>query len=84
MKLRKQLKKLQEYLDAEVRERRNHSDDLKRLLHRMRCKEKELIEQALDESDPGEAARLRRKIELLHAQRRKGVKALQELGEESG
>lgn len=80
MKIRKQLRKLQELLDVETRERENRRDDLKRLLRKMKAKERELGERALAATDPEEAARLRRKIDMLHAQRKKGVRALRELG----
>ena len=83
MKIRKQLRKLQELLDAETRERENRREDLKRLLKKMKTREKTLAERARAATDADEAARLRRQLDMLHAQRRKGVQALRELGSDA-
>ena len=79
MKVKNQLKKLQKLLDAEIRERYNLREDMKRLLLKMKLKEKKLIERVKTESDEEKLQRLNKKIDMLHAQRRKGILALRSL-----
>lgn len=79
MKLKKQLKKLRGMLDARSREQVKHREDLRHLLHKMKSKEKELSAKAADEPDDGRRARLEAKVEMLHAQRRKGIRALRKI-----
>ena len=79
MKVKKQLKKLKKLLDAETRELKNHRDDMKRLLHKMKLKEKSLMEEAEIETDEEKLQRLMKKIDMLHAQRKKGILALRKL-----
>ncbi len=79
MKVKNQLKKLQKLLDAEIRERYNLREDMKRLLLKMKLKEKKLIERVKTESDEEKLQRLNKKVDMLHAQRRKGILALRSL-----
>ena len=79
MKVKNQLKKLQKLLDVDTRERENHREDMKRLLLKMKLKEKSLEEKAKIESDDEKLQRLKKKIDMLHAQRRKGILALRGL-----
>ena len=79
MKLKKQLRKLQELLDDEARQREQHRQDLKDLLHKMRMKERKLSDKAKCELDESEHERIKQKIDILHAQRLKGILALRDL-----
>ena len=79
MKLKKMVKELQGYLDAGTRERKNHRDEMKLLLQKMKAKEKMLSAMALEEFDKEKLQRLRKDIDMVHAQRKKGIAALKEL-----
>jgi hypothetical protein len=79
MKVKNQLKKLKKLLDAKTREQKIHREDMKRLLHKMKLKTKSLMEEAKIETDEEKLQRLKKKIDMLHAQRKKGVLALRKL-----
>lgn len=79
MKLKKLVRKLEEFLDADSRERKEHREEMKTLLQKMKLKEKRLAEKALAEFDEERLQRLRKEIEMVHAQRKKGISALKEL-----
>ena len=79
MKLKNQLKKLQELLDSETRERSIYRQDMKTLLRKMKLKENNMSEKAKTESDEATRELLMKKIDMLHAQRRKGIQALRKM-----
>ena len=79
MKVKNQLKKLQKLLDAETRERNNHREGMKRLLLKMKLKEKALVEKVKIETDEEKLQRLKKKIDMLHAQRKKGILVLRKI-----
>ena len=81
MKLHKMIKELQEFLDADLRKRKRHRDDMKELLHKIKAKEKRLAAKALTEFDEEKLEQLRKEIDMVHAQRKKGITALKELKE---
>ena len=83
MKLKKLVRKLEEFLDADARERLKHREDMKTLLRKMKVKEKNLAAKALVEFDQGKLERLRKEIDLVHAQRKKGISALKEMYEQA-
>lgn len=79
MKLKKQIRKLQDLLNAEAREKLKHRDDLRTLLKKMKKKELSLSERMEIEIDQEKRDRLIKDIDTLHAQRKKGVMALKAL-----
>jgi uncharacterized secreted protein with C-terminal beta-propeller domain len=79
MKLKKQIRKLQDLLNAETREKLKHRDDLRTLLKKMKKKEVSLSERVEIEINHEKRDRLVKEIDMLHAQRKKGVLALKEL-----
>ena len=79
MKLKKLVRQLEEYLDASSRERKEHREEMKSLLQKMKAKEKRLAAKALVEFDEAKLQQLKKDIDLLHAQRKKGISALQKL-----
>ena len=81
MKLNKMIKELQEFLDADLRKRNRHRDDMKELLHKIKAKEKRLAAKALTEFDEEKLEQLRKEIDMVHAQRKKGITALKDLKE---
>ncbi len=81
MKLNKLMRKLQEFLDADSRERKDHRKDMKILLRKLKAKENSLAAKAVGEFDEEKLERLRKEIDMVHAQRKKGISALKELNE---
>ena len=81
MKLKKLIGELQEFLDADIRKRNKHRDDMKKLLHKIKTKEKNLAAKALTEFNEEKLERLRKEIDMVHAQRKKGISALKGLNE---
>jgi len=79
MKLGKLTRKLEDFLDADARERKEHRDEMKVLLRKMKDKEKSLLAKALVEFDEKRLDALRKQIDMVHAQRKKGINALKEL-----
>jgi hypothetical protein len=80
MKVRKLLRKLDDFLDAKKRERRAQMDSMRKVLKTLKKKERDLRERLQGESDGATRAKLERKLGVIHAQRKKGVQALRELG----
>ena len=78
MKVKKQLKLLQGFLDSDLRAERKQRVELQDLLKRMKRKEKHLKQESKSETDTERAVRLNHEIEVLHAQRKKGIAALKE------
>jgi hypothetical protein len=79
MKRKKLLKSLAKVLDMEGRNRRKHRDELKALLKRLKAKKVELEQKMALEKDERKRKRLSKEIEIIDAQRLKGLKALQDL-----
>jgi len=79
MKRKKLLKTLANFLDMDGRKQRKHSDELKALLKKLREKKVELEEKMLLEKDERKSKRLGKELEIINAQRLKGLKALQDL-----
>ena len=81
MKLNKMIRELQEFLDEDSRKSKKHREDMKKLLHKIKAKEKSLAVKALTEFDEDKLEQLRKEIDMVHAQRKKGINALKELNE---
>ena len=79
MKRKKLLKTLAKVLDMEGRDQRKHRDELKALLKKLKLKKVELEEKMVLEKDERKRKRLGKELEIINAQRLKGLKALQDL-----
>jgi predicted nucleic acid-binding Zn-ribbon protein len=79
MKRTKLLKSLARVLDMDGRKQRKHRDELKALLKELKKKKIELEQRMLHEKDERKLNRLGKELEIINAQRLKGLKALQEL-----
>ena len=79
MKRKKLLNKLAGFLDMEERKQRKHRDELKILLKKLKKKKVEQQEKMLAENDNRKRDRLGKELEIIKAQREKGLKALQDL-----
>lgn len=79
MKAKQLIKQLKELTNDKDRKRKEHRKDLKHLLKRMKKKEKELRGQLEQESDEAKLKKLKTNIDVLHAQRKKGIGVLKAL-----
>ncbi|MGF1547337.1 MAG: hypothetical protein ACFCUG_08425 [Thiotrichales bacterium] len=79
MKRKKLLEKLGEYLSADHREQLKRKESLKKLLHNLREKRDELKAEIAATADTDERERLQAKLDVLAAQREKGLQLLKNL-----
>ena len=63
----------------EARNQRKHHDELKDLLKQLKQKKVELEEKLQHEKDERKRKRLGKELEIIRAQREKGLEALQDL-----
>jgi len=73
---KKLLKKLVAFLDKEEQKQRKHRKKLKDLLKQLKEKENQLKDKVEVEKDDWKRERLRKELDIIHAQREKGIKAL--------
>lgn len=79
MKTLKLLKKTEEILSAKKSKQRKKIDSLKKLLDKLKKRKRKLKERLEATNDREHQARIRGELEVIQAQRRKGLKALKEL-----
>ena len=75
----KLLKQLKNYLDLGAKRRKKKADELKKVIKKLRKKEKDLIAESEKVGNGKKRDMLRKRIEILHAQRKKGLKALKKI-----
>jgi len=76
----KLLKQMKNYLDLGAKHRKKKADELKKVIKKLRKKEKELIAESEKVGNGKKRDMLRKRIDILHAQRKKGLKALKKIG----
>jgi hypothetical protein len=76
---KKLLKKLAEFFDSDMRERGQRDNELADLLSRLKEKETEMKDRLESMSDPEEIKDLKKKIDIVHAQRKKGISMLKDV-----
>ena len=81
MKRKKLLNKLAGFLDMEEHRQRKHRDELKVVLRKLKKKKVELEEKMKSENDNRKRKRLEKELEIIKAQREKGLRALRDLME---
>ena len=79
MKLKKALNKLSDYLNAQKREQLEEYDSIKKVLKKLKKKRDHLREQIDKSDDEFERERLQKKLDVLTAQRQKGLQLLKDL-----
>lgn len=79
MKIRKLIEKAQALLDPREHKSKEQKKNLKHVIKKLRKHEKSLIKRLETESSKSKAAKLQEKINLAHAQRKKGLKVLKNL-----
>ncbi len=78
MKTRKLLDKLMAYLDGDARKRQKERDEIKAVLKKLKRREKKLKGQLDDEKNSAKRKALQKEIDIVHAQRKKGVRLLKD------
>jgi len=81
MKATKLLEKLKRYLGAEQRAQLAKYNSIKRVLKKLKKKENALKDKLKKEQDESTLKQLKKEMDVLSAQRKKGVKMLKELKE---
>ena len=76
MKTRKLLDKLVAYLDGDARKHKQERNDLKAVLKKLKRREKKLLNRLEDEKNSDHRKALKSEIDIVHAQRKKGVRLL--------
>ncbi|MBC8210049.1 MAG: hypothetical protein H8E21_03205 [Gammaproteobacteria bacterium] len=82
MARKKLLKRLADFFDMDVRAREQRKEELSELLTRLKQKEVSLKEELEQEKKENAIKKLEQKIDVVHTQRKKGVKILLELRNE--
>jgi len=74
------LKQIKNYLDLGAKQRKKKADELKKVIKKLRKKEKDVIAECGKAGNGKKRDMLRKRINILHAQRKKGLKALKKIG----
>ncbi|MDF1582521.1 MAG: hypothetical protein RQ733_07025 [Methyloprofundus sp.] len=76
---KKLLKKLQDFFDADQRQKERHVGDIKRILKKLKEKERKL-QKELELCSTGEqCVALQQELDIVYAQRMKGVRIVKEI-----
>ncbi|HED34753.1 MAG TPA: hypothetical protein ENJ08_11165 [Gammaproteobacteria bacterium] len=79
MSQNKLLKKLSELLDMDKKERKKRIEELQELINALKRKEKKLLSKCQVQEQGSKKKMLEREIAILHAKRKKGLKAIKKL-----
>lgn len=79
MKYEKLLDKLKTFFDADARERKKQKSDIKDILKKLKKKERKLREKLDAENIAEKRKHLQQEIDVIYAQRTKGIKLIKEL-----
>ena len=83
MKLKKLIKRVNEFGDLDLLARRKKNGQLKKTLKKLKRKQTELLEKLENETDALRRESLENKIRIIQAQRNKGITLRKELKTES-
>ncbi len=76
------LSRLEAYLDLNAKRRKKKADELKAIIGKLKKKEKSLIAEYKKAGKGKKRERLEKRCTILHAQRKKGLKALKKINKE--
>ncbi len=79
MKQKKLLDKLKTFFDSDIREREKQKSDIKDILKKLKKRERKLMEKLDNENNAGKRKRFQQEIDVIYAQRGKGIKLIKEL-----
>jgi len=73
------LTRLEAYLDLSARRRKKKADELEKVIRKIKKKEKALVAECRNTCKGKKREIMEKRILILHAQRKKGVKALKKI-----
>ncbi len=79
MSKKKLLKKLQEFFDADQREKEHRIQQIKKVLKKLKEKEHKIKEKIKHSRDQVFIAELQQELDIIYAQRMKGIKIIKEM-----
>ena len=79
MKQKKLLDKLKTFFDSDIREGEKQKSDIKDILKKLKKRERKLMEKLDNENNAGKRKRFQQEIDVIYAQRGKGIKLIKEL-----
>ncbi|MCK5431556.1 MAG: hypothetical protein KAI15_00165 [Gammaproteobacteria bacterium] len=79
MKQKKLLDKLKTFFDSDAREREKQKSDIKDILKKLKKRERKLKEKLDAEKNAGKRKHFQQEIDVIYAQRKKGIKLIKEL-----
>lgn len=82
MKQKKLLEKLKNFFDADERERQEQKANIKEILRKLKKKERKLKQKLEEEKKEEKRMRIQQDIDVIYAQRNKGINLLKELKQE--
>ncbi len=71
---KKLLEKLQEFFDADQQEKVKHTEEIKKVLKKLKEKERNIQHKLELCGDTDQAVKLQKELDIIYAQRMKGVK----------
>ena len=80
MATNKLIEKLREYLDLEKRKQKQKRDKIRALLKKLKKRQRTLEVKLEETPDNKKRKRIQRELDVLHVQRRKGVKLCRKIG----
>ena len=78
----KLLSRLETYLGLDDKKRKEKAGELEKVIKKLKKKEKELIAECVSTVEDEQHSILEKRINVLHAQRKKGLKALKKINKE--
>ncbi len=75
----KLLDRLKSYLDLGAKRRKKKADELKEVIQKIKKKEKALVNEYRNTNKGKKREMLEKRIAILHAQRKKGLKAMKKI-----
>jgi hypothetical protein len=79
MKVKKLLKKLKRYINADTEEQMHKEEGLSKVLKKLKKNEQKLQKRLEKEKDKEERELIEQELEIVHSQRKKGIKLLSDL-----
>jgi len=79
MKKKKLIEKLQHFFDTDKKEKLAHLEEIKEVLKRLKKKELKIKATIAVCTDSAEIIELQKKVDIIYAQRHKGLKLVKEL-----
>lgn len=76
---KKLLHKLQDFFNADQREKVKRFKDIKKILKQLKDKERKIAQKLADCDDAEKAAELQQELDIIYAQRSKGVKIIKDM-----